>query len=105
MAKRKNQDKEYKTKDYVVYFIVAFVLIFLTSSFVIEDIYSSSENIVVNPEGVKAVYQSSIGDAVFNDAAVTVDESQNTDNQSAPTPTTAPTTTTAPSTTPATSTN
>lgn len=47
----------------MVYFIVAFVLIFLTSSFVIEDVYNNADKLL-NPTGVQAIYESTIGKAV-----------------------------------------
>ena len=67
MAKQNKADREYKARDYVVYFIVAFVLIFLTSSFVIEDIYNDADHLSVNPSGVQAIYESSIGKIRFAD--------------------------------------
>lgn len=67
MAKREKRDREYKTRDYVVYFIVAFVLIFLTSSFVIEDVYNNADKLSINPAGVQAIYESTIGKTPFVD--------------------------------------
>jgi hypothetical protein len=82
MAKRKREDKEFKTRDYVVYFIVAFVLIFLTSSFVIEDIYNSAESLSITPQGVQAVYESSIGERQFSKTQD--DANQDTTTQTTP---------------------
>ena len=71
MAENRNysQEKEHRKRDYVVFFIVAFVLIFLTSSFVIENVYDSADNLAVSPEGVTDIYLAATGSDVFGKAA------------------------------------
>ena len=54
-------------KDKLMYFFVAFVLIFLTSSFVIEDIYSYSDRIQISKDGIEQIFEASIGAIRYED--------------------------------------
>lgn len=50
-----------KFRDYLVFLIIAVAMIFLTSSFVVENIYSYADRISTSPEGVAEIYEISIG--------------------------------------------
>lgn len=52
---------EHKVRDLIVYFIVAFALIFLMSSFVIGDVYNNASKIQLTKDGIQQVYQINIG--------------------------------------------
>ena len=43
--------KQGKGKDFLVFIIIAFVMVFLTSSFIVEDVYNYADRIVMTPEG------------------------------------------------------
>lgn len=66
-------------KNYIVYFIIAFFMVFLTSSFVIESVYNNADRIVTTPEGVKEIYEVSIGMSSFEKI---IEENQNTSTTS-----------------------
>ena len=66
MAKHKKEgEKGYTLRDYVIYFVIAFIMIMLTASFVIENIYNQSDNVSVTPDGTKAIYETCIGQSVL----------------------------------------
>lgn len=69
MARRfkKEKDQKHTTRDYIVFFICSFVLIFLTSSFVIENIYNNAGNIAVNQKGIKEIYLAATGQLDYNE--------------------------------------
>lgn len=50
-----------KTKDVVLYLVFAIVIVSLTSSFVVEDVYAAADQISMEPEGIAEVYAISIG--------------------------------------------
>ena len=89
MANRKSfgDETKHQKRDYVVFFIVAFVLIFLTSSFVIENIYTVADQLDVSPVGVQAIYLSAIGSTTYqeDEAAEEVVESVQEDHAPATT--------------------
>jgi hypothetical protein len=57
---------EHKVRDLIVYFIVAFALILLMSSFVLGDVYKSASQIELTPSGIQHVYQVNIGDRTLS---------------------------------------
>lgn len=86
--------KQGKGKDFLVFIIIAFVMVFLTSSFIVEDVYNYADRIVMTPEGVKEVYAASIGQSTFveevkekNNSSTTTQKAQPT---AEPTPAAAP---------------
>lgn len=103
MADRKafGNENQHQKRDYVVFFIVAFVLIFLTSSFVIENIYTVADQLDVSPVGIQAVYLSAIGSTTYEDdeaaeeVVESVQEEHTPDTTAKPTDSSAPTETTA----------
>ena len=54
-------DKKGKKRDIVVFFITAFILIILTSSFVIQKLYDTVDSIEITPKGVQTIYEIGIG--------------------------------------------
>ena len=52
---------EHKVRDLIVYFIVAFALILLMSSFIIGDLYNNANKIELTKDGIQQVYQINIG--------------------------------------------
>lgn len=73
-------EKKGKKRDYFAFFIVSFILIFLTSSFVIEDIYNSVDDIKISPVGVQAIYEASIGAVPKDQNAEKQEDQQKTVN-------------------------
>ncbi|EFV02088.1 hypothetical protein HMP0721_0854 [Pseudoramibacter alactolyticus ATCC 23263] len=49
-------------RDYVVYFIVAMMLVLLMASFVIGNIYSRADNAKLTQQGTRAIYEITIGE-------------------------------------------
>lgn len=88
MARKERQKKEknHQTRDYIVFFICAFILIFLTSSFVIENIYNSADKISVSSEGVREIYLAATGSIDLDDSSskseAETNNEQNTNDQS-----------------------
>lgn len=50
-----------KFKDVVLYVVFSMLLIFLMSSFVIEDVYSAADQLTINEQGISDVYSIAIG--------------------------------------------
>lgn len=63
MKKKQKQTvkKEKSFKDYLVFLLIAFTMIFLTSSFVVENVYNYADRIATTPEGVAEIYEINIG--------------------------------------------
>ena len=89
--------KQGKGKDFLVFIIIAFVMVFLTSSFIVEDVYNYADRIVMTPEGVKEVYAASIGLSTFVEEVKEKNNSSTTTQKAQPTaePTVTPEPTTA----------
>ena len=89
--------KQGKGKDFLVFIIIAFVMVFLTSSFIVEDVYNYADRIVMTPEGVKEVYAASIGQSTFEEEVKEKNNSSTTTQKAQPTaePTVTPEPTTA----------
>jgi hypothetical protein len=49
-------------RDYVVYFIVAMMLVLLMASFVISNIYSRADNAKLTQQGTRDIYEITIGE-------------------------------------------
>ena len=88
--------KQGKGKDFLVFIIIAFVMVFLTS-FIVEDVYNYADRIVMTPEGVKEVYAASIGQSTFVEEVKEKNNSSTTTQKAQPTaePTVTPEPTTA----------
>ncbi|MEG0378333.1 MAG: hypothetical protein RR614_07625 [Eubacterium sp.] len=84
--------KQGKGREFLVFIIIAFAMVFLTSSFIVEDAYNYASRLSMTPDGVKEVYEASIGKRTF------AEENNNPTTTVTPTPT--PTTTVAPTPTP-----
>ena len=67
-------------KDVILYIVFTLFLIFLTSSFVIEDVYSAADQLSIEEKGIADVYSIAVGmePANLNINAVQVDEDQKT---------------------------
>lgn len=102
MKKKKKEvnQKQSKGKDFIVFIIIAFAMVFLTSSFIVEDVYNYADKITMTPEGVKEIYSVSIGQKSFADEAKNENNSTQQQTQTVVQPTATPTV--APSPTPAT---
>ena len=89
--------KQGKGKDFLVFIIIAFVMVFLTSSFIVEDVYNYADRIVMTPEGVKEVYAASIGQSTSVEEVKEKNNSSTTTQKAQPTaePTVTPEPTTA----------
>ena len=89
--------KQGKGKDFLVFIIIAFVMVFLTSSFIVEDVYNYADRIVMTPEGVNEVYAASIGQSTFVEEVKEKNNSSTTTQKAQPTaePTVTPEPTTA----------
>ena len=77
--------KQGKGKDFLVFIIIAFVMVFLTSSFIVEDVYNYADRIVMTPEGVKEVYAASIGQSTFVEEVKEKNNSSTTTQKAQPT--------------------
>lgn len=91
--------KQGKGKDFLVFVIIAFVMVFLTSSFVVEGVYNYADRILMTPDGVKEVYSASIGQSTFLEE-VNQNNNPTTTDRTEPTPTPVPTPTPTPAPTP-----
>lgn len=92
--------KQGKGKDFLVFIIIAFVMVFLTSSFIVEDVYNYADRIVMTPEGVKEVYAASIGQSTFVEEVKEKNNSSTTIQKAQPTVTPEPTPAATPEATP-----
>lgn len=63
---KKKQNREYSNRDIIVYLIASLLMILLTASFVIENVYSNSDSIQINTGGVRTIYESCIGEINFS---------------------------------------
>ncbi len=48
-------------KDYIVYLLVSSAMIFLTASFVVEDVYNRADRVQMTSESIKGVYSVNVG--------------------------------------------
>ncbi|MEG0075271.1 MAG: hypothetical protein RR310_03530 [Eubacterium sp.] len=94
---KKQSIKKNKGRDFVVFLIIAFAMVFLTSSFIVEDVYNYADKIKMTPEGIKEVYSASIGEKTFADE-VKGNENQNKKSDSKPEATPTPSTKSTPAT-------
>ncbi|MDO4288103.1 MAG: hypothetical protein Q4C55_02840 [Eubacterium sp.] len=89
---KKKKDKPVKVKkgnklrDYLVFLLIACTMIFLTSSFVMENIYNYADRISTTPEGIAEIYEMNIGqreslDAVQQTNDDGADDAASSDNQ------------------------
>jgi peptidoglycan hydrolase-like protein with peptidoglycan-binding domain len=65
-------------KDVVLYIVFTVFLIFLTSSFVIEDVYSAADQLSIGEKGISDVYSIAIG---MEPANLTINAGESTDNK------------------------
>lgn len=82
--------KKVTPKEYAIYALIALALIFLTSSFVMESVYTQAGRIRVTPQGVREIYEVCIGTRETLDSEdvtvqETLDEEEDT-KASEPTP-------------------
>lgn len=43
-------------RDYFVYILVSSVMVFLTASFVVEDVYNRADRVQLTPDSIKHIY-------------------------------------------------
>jgi len=66
MRRKKDQSNGgYAPRDYIIYLVITLVMVLLTASFVIENIYSRADSVAVSADGVKAIYGTCIGQQSF----------------------------------------
>lgn len=97
IVKEPKVKKPGKGREFLVFIIIAFAMVFLTSSFIVEDTYNYASRLSMTPDGVKEVYEASIGKRTF------AEENPTTTAQptATPTPVATPAATPTPETTPA----
>ncbi|MGL4607329.1 MAG: peptidoglycan-binding domain-containing protein [Eubacteriaceae bacterium] len=64
-----------KFKDVVLYIVIMLVLLFLTSSFVVQDVYAVADQLKMTPEGIAEVYAINIGAKKSNNVTSKDDKS------------------------------
>jgi peptidoglycan hydrolase-like protein with peptidoglycan-binding domain len=70
-----------KFKDVVLYVAFCLLLIFLMSSFVIEDVYSAADQLTINEQGIADVYAIAVGMEPTNVAITNTNKKDDTDSK------------------------
>jgi len=56
---KKQRVRKHRTlglRDYLVYILVSSVMVFLTASFVVEDVYNRADRVQMTPDSIKHIY-------------------------------------------------